>query len=354
MMKSVAIFLLILFVICAPLDCFSEEFPLQLSVLIVGGGPAGLATAIEAHQQGAEVTIVEKRSAYTRIQMVFLIESSLNLLKKWQVSVPNLHVVDFGEGEKMGFVKINDLEKGLDERVKILGINKIHGEFSAFSDAGIHVVSAGERRTFDLPYDIVVAADGVRSNVREELRIQCKKRGFASGTWAFSIFPDSSGALDISEFIYRPGYVLRRISMPHASLILMQSHVNHPIPVMFNVDTLLWDALDCGWLKEAAVIATGQATIVANIEIVFQQALLFSDRAKRAILVGDTAATASFFHGMGVNTALKTAVHAGEFFKEVRYDADGAFNAFQHHMQTTTDDLIHYCEFLLPPATSLP
>lgn len=354
-MKTASINLLMFLIVSAQIDCFSaERSPQQLSALVIGAGPAGLSTAIVAHQQGVDVTIVEKRASYSRKQMVFLLESSLELLEKWQVAIPEMNIVDFNIGEKMGFVKISDLERGLNERVKELGIKRFHGEFIAFSDVGLRVAAAVEKLTLDLPYDIVVAADGVHSHVREELGIECKKMGVASGTWACSLFPDFSGDLDISEFIYRPSYVLRRISMPHASLILTQSFVNHATPIVLNVDALIADALDCGWLREVEVIASGRATIVENIEIVFQQAQHYSHKAKRAILVGDAAATASFFHGMGVNTALKTAMHAGEFFKDLQCDIEGTYNTFNDRMQTTTDALIHYCEFLLPMQTSAP
>ncbi len=37
-----------------------------LEVLIVGGGPVGLMSAIESYRNGGAVTVVEKRSEYTR------------------------------------------------------------------------------------------------------------------------------------------------------------------------------------------------------------------------------------------------------------------------------------------------
>jgi succinate dehydrogenase/fumarate reductase flavoprotein subunit len=38
----------------------------KLRVVVVGGGPAGLLSALEAYKGGARVCVVEKRLAYTR------------------------------------------------------------------------------------------------------------------------------------------------------------------------------------------------------------------------------------------------------------------------------------------------
>lgn len=59
------ILFLLVFGVCSHLFC--SDAP--LSIVIVGGGPAGLATAIVAKEQGAQVTVIEKRASYSREQI---------------------------------------------------------------------------------------------------------------------------------------------------------------------------------------------------------------------------------------------------------------------------------------------
>ena len=44
--------------------CKIEEYP---QVTVVGAGPCGLRTAIEAQLLGARVTVIEKRTSFTRL-----------------------------------------------------------------------------------------------------------------------------------------------------------------------------------------------------------------------------------------------------------------------------------------------
>ena len=76
-------------------------------VLVIGGGPAGLATAIEAADSGAQVTVVEKRKSYSRSQSVFLFDASIKLLEKWKVNIP--------ESKKQ------EIYEGIDVKVKFKG-----------------------------------------------------------------------------------------------------------------------------------------------------------------------------------------------------------------------------------------
>jgi len=74
--------------------------------------------------------------------------------------------------------------------------------------------------------------------------------------------------------------------------------------------------------------------------VILQQAKAFSNQEASAILVGDAAATGSFFQGMGANTAFMTAELAGQFVKSKSY-AD-----FNQSMKATTDALIEDSRYL--------
>lgn len=53
-----------------------------LSVLIIGGGPAGLATAIEAQANGCFVTVVEKKEQLRKTSMDHPSRFFFNAIKK--------------------------------------------------------------------------------------------------------------------------------------------------------------------------------------------------------------------------------------------------------------------------------
>ena len=104
---------------------FAQDQQLPPSLLIIGGGPAGLGVALEAKERGYDVTLIEKRDAYSREQTLLLLDSSLKLLKKWQVESPSLHTMSLTEDFSVGLIPINALETALDQKVQALGIKKI-------------------------------------------------------------------------------------------------------------------------------------------------------------------------------------------------------------------------------------
>src|SRR5437016_3542813 len=93
-----------------------------IDIVIIGGGPAGLATAIEGHLAGATVLIVDRRSSYSRGQLLFLFDYSLELLEKWKVSIPSMRIAKLEYNHLMGVTKIKDIEEALARRVHALGI----------------------------------------------------------------------------------------------------------------------------------------------------------------------------------------------------------------------------------------
>lgn len=339
------------FITAFGLSLFAQDQP---SVIIVGGGPAGLATAIEAHQKGAHVTILEKRESYSRMQVLFLEDSSLKLLGKWKVAIPQMRVADIGEGQKIGFIQIKVLEKALETSVKELGIRKLLGEFRGFKDEkGKTVVIATPNGDQQIPYDILVGADGMHSHVRERLGIESNSLGTATGAAAALLLPDPARPIGISAALKLNDYFIRKITAPFGSVIFCQT-VSPPTPKTADVDSqkkLEELARECGWEKEAALIAGAESFIIDDIEIVLQQAQTFSDTKRAAILVGDAAATASFIEGRGVNTAFKTAALAGDFFQKMQEDHAAAYGSFNQAMKETTNEMIDGSRFLFTPSS---
>lgn len=311
---------------------FAAALCAEENIVVVGGGPAGLAAAIEASQTSAQVTIIEKRETYARKQRIFLTAPTLDLLEKWKVSVPEMKVTPLEDGDRIGIVSISHLENCLEKKVFELGIRKIYGEFVELKSKQIIVASSG--RYIHLPYDILVAADGTHSAVRTAAKISSCLLGTAQG--AFALFDGAEGDFGVSPVEQKNGFFLRKFSFPGLNLLFTQKTTDHPISPKDIEDV----ARDFGWKKEADLIAASEAKISPSFPIYLQQAETFSNEDKSVVLVGDAAASASYFQGQGANTALKTASIAGAFFKHRNHKL---FNA---QMKETTDFLIEDSRFL--------
>jgi 2-polyprenyl-6-methoxyphenol hydroxylase-like FAD-dependent oxidoreductase len=326
------------------LNClvFVSLFAKTPSVLIIGGGASGLATAIEARQAGYHVTVVEKRAIYERRQTLFLLEPSLKLLKKWEVTLPSMKVIEGEEFGSMGIVPIKDLEEGLEIRALALGVEKVHGEFIDFHRTKHEAIVATASGDRFLPYDLIVAADGAHSRVREALGIQPICFGTATASSVFIRF-ESPEPMGISPAIHKDDYFIRKITLGMGSLVFMQAPSQNS-----TSEKQLQKALSaCGWEPEAkALHAKKVSFFVDGIPIILAQAPRFCDETRGAILVGDAAATASFLQGMGANTALKTASLAGDFFKSKEA---ARYRSFEEGIQDATDALIEDSRYLFAP-----
>ena len=321
----ISLFLLV----CTPLFCRDEP----LSVVIIGGGPAGLATAIEAKAAGANVTILEKREHYSRDQFLFLLDPALNLLNKWKVSVPNLIILNDGD-EENGVTDIKSLEMGLARRVNELGIPKILGESQELKDGKVHFIHQNQKR--ELSYDIVVGADGAHSAVRNCLNIATNHYGKALGTIAILPSPKNENMDYIAAFKHED-FFINKIVIPTGTIISAQAKE-------LSKERFVLAAKNSGWVDEAKAIAAGTGKYIDKVEIVLEQSVRFYDSEKSAIIIGDAAASASYLLGMGVNCALEEAVVAGLFFKTEQTKADYA--AFNTSMEAITHGFINESAYL--------
>lgn len=311
-------------------------------VVIVGAGPVGLATAIEAHENGFHVSLVEKRNAYSRIRWLFLIDPTIKLLKKWNVTIPQLKITDAGPTGNIGLVPIKNLEEGLLSRVNQLGISIINGEFKKLNE-DLSITVSQQNKDIKISYDILVAADGSHSDVRKALEIQTNVLGTAKG--AALLIHTNIFNLEAPPPIQENGLFLRRLALPMETIFSLQG--DHEI-----TKEELFKALNAaGWGKEADV-KTHEGIIIESINVILQQAKTFSDQKKSAIILGDAAATGSFFQGLGANTALMTTQAASTFFKNIRKSPDQAYQIFNETMKQVTDALISDSQFLFASKNS--
>ncbi|MGE4574369.1 MULTISPECIES: FAD-dependent oxidoreductase [Parachlamydia] len=314
-------------------------------VLIIGGGPSGLGTAIEAYQKGMNVRVVEKEKDCLHAYWVFLTKASLSLLDKWKVTIPEMTMVQF-EGKSTGLVQIKYLNRALKNRVKELGIERTLGKFIAVDESNFTAEINTLNGKIFIPYDFIVAADGSQSHLRKQLGMDCDPSYQTVGAWAFFPFDNSGGAIT-SEIIDQQYYYIRRILLPGGSAISLQGVCYDP--KFFSNYTLAQfreRLLAQGWTLEAEMIRARNPNVIYenNMSVFLQKAQTFSNKESRILLVGEAAASATFFDCIGLNTALQSAVYAGDFFSKPYKDR--SYKKFNQKMEAASKQLLDYSAYL--------
>lgn len=328
-----------LFVLITSLLFIFKKDNKPLQVLIIGGGPTGLAAAIEAKNEGAKVTLVEKRKDYNRQQVLFLGKSAIGLLTKWSIQPKTLSICQARNGSKVGIIKICDLETSLKEKVNQMGVNVISGEFVKANAVEKQAFIRNEDKLLNLSYDIIIGADGRESAVRKEFNFPLNNFGKASGAIAF--IPALEKAIpDITETLKVGPFFLRKITLENSSIIFMQSSQE------YTLEDFSKCVADLGWSKEAELIQKNKVKIFRGIPVHLQKAENLSNSANEVLLVGDAAATASFFEGMGGNTGFKEASLIGPFIKNFLQDRKEAYLEFNEKMKVLTEELVEASRYL--------
>ncbi|KAJ5428714.1 Monooxygenase FAD-binding [Penicillium cf. griseofulvum] len=187
-----------------------------ISILVVGGGIAGLTFAIEAHRKGHNVRIIERRPrGETFGEMIIITTPALHTPKKWpgfmerarqEAVAPVVNMKKF-DGTLIGTFPIGDpnnpslaiyrskLHKVLYEYVTQLGIPvefsvTASDFFQAEDHAGV-ILSDGRRLTAD----VVVAADGV-STKSWTLVVGSKEPPISSGFILYRVTFPAAPALE--------------------------------------------------------------------------------------------------------------------------------------------------------------
>lgn len=155
----------------------------MIDLVVAGGGPAGLATAIHAARAGLEVVVIEKRTgpidkACGEGLMPHAVRQ-LELLGATPAGIPFRGVryldgnhsvtAQFGSGPGLG-VRRRTLHESLLEQTAAAGVSVVHEKIGAVAQDGesvtVHVGRSGIRARY------LAAADGLHSPIRADLGLE--------------------------------------------------------------------------------------------------------------------------------------------------------------------------------------
>lgn len=156
----------------------------MIDVLVAGGGPVGLVTALYAHRSGLEVLVVEPRvDAIDKACGEGLMPEAIARLADLGVDPPGcdfagIRYVDgsrsaearFSAGHGRG-VRRTALHRALLDRVREAGIATTTGRVAEIQQSPTHVTAAGVQARY------LVGADGLHSTVRSAVGLDAAARG---------------------------------------------------------------------------------------------------------------------------------------------------------------------------------
>jgi len=314
------------------------------NVVVVGEGLAGLSSAIVAANKGFNVILIQKRSRPTRTPRIFLSETTLNYFKHLGVS-RNLNIKPFYmSAQKRGLAQIKRLEKGLAKKVNALGVKILRGEFQQI-ESKCAIVKTSKGAVVKVPYGLLIGADGAHSAVKKTLNIKSKQIGINSLGSVVFIPSNSRKRQPTLQEVEKENYFLKNANTPIGRFITYQNKKNNR-SAPADKQKVISALVECNWNLEIDEMKRKPTQTIENVVVSLKQATTFSDEQQNAILIGDAAATGSFFIGRGANMAFAS-VAITEQFLQMRKDRDpNAFSQFNAKMQALTDTLVESNRYL--------
>lgn len=323
----------------------------NLSVLVVGGGIAGLTSAIALRQRGFDVEIIEKDPDWS-VYGVGIIQQG-NVLR----AVAELGILDDYIDAGYGFNRIDIYlpDGSLAAQIPAPKLNESYPAQLGISRRELQRVLGDQARSHGASirlgivvdtleqdeegaivtysdgssgrYDLVVGADGVNSQIREMIFPQVAQPAFAGqGVWRYN-FPCPDGLEALSVFEGPIGMGLVPIAPD-----LMYMYVTTPEPGNTRYETQGLASVMRDKLKNAPPrIAELAATITDDESVVYRPLywlMLEGDWfVNRVILIGDAAHATTPHLGQGAGMAIEDSLVLAETLA-THDSVDKAFRAF--------------------------
>lgn len=331
------------------------------SVVVIGGGPVGLMSAITAYRNGADAVVLEKRVKYDR-NVWFDISSrpwgqGLEFLESWGF----LHMQDdlgdlleYDPEDTVVHVQCRGLERFLAHVAAILELDVRYGTvFQSIEDAeGTITVASVEDDTQKkrVHFDLLIATDGLRSSARKQLGLHSLGApghpvAQLSVILDFKECPkkrDDFEPWDISKHVEGVVLIFRRFFADecHMQILFTEESArqlrqqagkkhhhqssNPDIPVPWD---LVWRVCNASITPVFAELSQLQANIV-RVEAVdiyinrTTEGTLQMPSGRTAVILGDAFMSAHYRLGIGINNALNMMGNLGVFLRKMgRYES---------------------------------
>lgn len=358
-----------------------------MEIVIIGGGPVGLFTAIKAKESNYNVTVLEKRKTPSRSQVLLLNKDTLDIFPT--EIVETLFDADFAKGcyvlppskdsksrcflDKLPLASIitSVLEEELERYAVEKGVKVLRPvtHISVFKKEVTYTIGNDEKT---INYDVLIGADGSNSFVRDKLlrtSFKIKKDTelygmtlvgeLMSSEYDMVLKGEKEAKNEFDEINKKPAQQAHRLFRTRndkwyigASL---SREVYEEIKNLKKLPNKVKNYLN-SVCKAAKVSCKLDKAELSFFPINVKQANKFGDMMRKIFIIGDAAQTTHFFSGMGVNVGFKQGKRLIEFIQSnfhnfKKYTRETKID-FERDLSNVIDQIILYNQKRLPKELS--
>ncbi len=292
---------------------------MAMEVVIVGGGPVGLASATATHKAGHNVTVVEERD-YNREQVLFMNPASCSYLETLGLenACENLYVFGLNKQSngQTSLIHTNKLQNKLKDLATKNGVTFIHAKFEGFSQGNRKAIQTKTKdgEEIEIPYDILVGADGKNSAVRKSLNIEPEISKTAHARAALyrntaNQYSDNTVELNVISENNLPRDIYMSVTSAPPSADFQKA--------IFTQSKTVIEEANWKMMRKNQENAEDKLFLDFTFEVALSNTPTNVNIQKVVLLVGDATGTASYIFGNGLNTGFSEVVELEKVFQSI-------------------------------------